>query len=109
MDLLGDRGRHELDATVTTEHGASSYGIPVVVLPDGEALSIASWMLLDYQIVEATREELQMLVRALSPYTIPYQAASMGRKGGASTSDAKRAAARANGRRGGRPKKQADG
>lgn len=32
-------------------------------------------------------------------------AAALGRRGGKSTSDAKRAAARANGRKGGRPKK----
>lgn len=36
-------------------------------------------------------------------------AAEMGRRGGSATSDAKTAAARANGRKGGRPRKRADG
>lgn len=67
-DVLGDRQRHEVDATVTTNHSASSYGIPVIVLPDGEALSIASWMLMSYQVEQATPQEFEMLSRALSPY-----------------------------------------
>jgi general stress protein YciG len=36
-------------------------------------------------------------------------AAAMGRKGGAATSQAKKDAARANGKKGGRPKKQVSG
>lgn len=71
VDVIGDHQRHEIDATVTTDHAASSYGIPVVVLPDGESLDVQSWMLLDYRVVDATPEEFDELRRALSPYTEP--------------------------------------
>jgi hypothetical protein len=67
---------------LTTEHAASSYGQPVFVDDNGNAynwLGIAS--------VSA--------------------APSMGHKGGSSTSEAKRQSSRENGKRGGRPKKQA--
>ncbi len=71
VDLLGDHERHEIAATVTMDHPASSYGIPVVVLPDGEALDVQSWMILNYAVVEASDSELEALTRALSPYTVP--------------------------------------
>lgn len=68
VDLLGDGERHNVSATVTTDHAASSYGIPVIVLDDGEALSPASWILLAYEVVEATGDELEELEAALRPY-----------------------------------------
>jgi len=74
VDLLGDHERHEVDATVTTDHPASSYGIPVVVLADGEALDALSWQTLLYRVERATPEELEDLRLALSPYVEPYLA-----------------------------------
>ena len=74
IDLLGDRERHEVAATVTTNHPASSYGIPVIVLADGEALDAQSWLILLYRVEEATPEELDDLRLALSPYAEPYLA-----------------------------------
>jgi len=74
VDLLGDRERHEVDATVTADHPASSYGIPVVVLADGEALDALSWQTLLYRVERATPEELEDLRLALSPYVEPYLA-----------------------------------
>ena len=71
VDLLGDRERHEVTATVTTDHPASSYGIPVVVLADGEALDVQSWLILLYLVERATPEELEALRLALSPYAEP--------------------------------------
>ena len=52
------------DAIITCEHSASSYGIPVVVLEDGNVVDKMSWMLLGYEVVEATVEELKALRRA---------------------------------------------
>lgn len=103
IDLLGDGERHEVAATVTTNHQASSYGQPVIVLDDGDALDITSWVMLNYQIIEATPDELEQLKRVLiiDPRLI---AAAMGRVGGQSTSEAKKRASRANGKLGGRPK-----
>lgn len=102
VDLLGDRERRTIEATVTTDHPASSYGIPVVVLPDGESLDVASWMLLNYQVEQATPEDVDALRRALSPYTQPAIAAAALR---AIPSDKRSAASRENGKRGGRPRK----
>jgi len=68
IDLLGDRERHEVAAIVTTDHPASSYGIPVIVLSDGEALDVQSWLILLYEVEEATPEELDNLRLALNPY-----------------------------------------
>lgn len=104
-DILDDGERHQINATITTDHAASSYGQPVIVLEsDGEALDITSWILLNYQIVEATPEEMELLKRVLilDPH---ITAAYMGHKGGSSTSARKNAAARLNGQKGGRPKK----
>lgn len=105
VDLLGDQQRHQIEAEVTTDHPASSYGIPVVVLPDGESLSIESWILLNYQVEETTAGELDALRRALAPYTQPAvnPAVLMGRKGGSAKSSRKAASSAANGRKGGRP------
>ncbi len=62
--LDDDRLEHEL--TVTTDHPASSYGIPVVVMEEtGEALDAFS--LLWWRIVEATDEERQLLAETGLP------------------------------------------
>lgn len=88
-----------------TDHPSSSYGRPVIVLADGSALDLSAWLLLDYRVERATHEELDLLQR--SPlFGQGVSVTDIGRKGGQSTSDAKTAAARANGKRGGRSRKQ---
>ena len=67
-DLLGDKKRHRIKATVTTSHPASHYGIPVIVLDDGNALDLQSWMLLNYQIVRASKKEQEMLKRVFENF-----------------------------------------
>jgi hypothetical protein len=55
--------RHEVAATITTNHATSSYGQPVIVLPDGGAVDLTTWILLNYQVVEATADEQEQLQR----------------------------------------------
>lgn len=63
VDLLGDGERHAVEATITTDHPASSYGQPVIVMEDGGAVDLASWVTLDYQVIEATPEERAQLAK----------------------------------------------
>lgn len=61
--LSGDGKRKEIKARITTNHSASSYGQPVIVLEDGEALDLISWVFCSYQIVSATKKERELLAR----------------------------------------------
>lgn len=104
MDILGDQQRHIVTATITSNHPDSSYGQPIIVLDtDNKALDITSWVLLNYQIVEATPEEMELLKRVLI-VDPQFTAAALGRKGGSATSAAKKKSSAANGKKGGRPK-----
>lgn len=60
---LGEEKRHRIKAKVTTENSASSYGQPVIVLEDGGALDLMSWVGLGYQVVKATKKEMLELAR----------------------------------------------
>lgn len=60
---LGEEKRHRIKAMVTTEHSASSYGQPVIVLEDGEALNLLSWVGLGYRVVRATKKEREGLMK----------------------------------------------
>ena len=61
-ELMSDK-RKKIRAKITTDHPASSYGIPVVVLADGSALDYGSAAILDYQVEKATPRELELLER----------------------------------------------
>jgi len=54
-DLMGDGKWQRIRATITTDHPASSYGQPVIVLADGNGLSWESMMLLQYRVVGQQR------------------------------------------------------
>jgi len=56
-----DAKRKRIKATITTEHPASIYGEPVIVLDDGRALSIVSWTAMDYQVEKLTVIEKEAL------------------------------------------------
>jgi len=56
-----DHKRKHVRITFTTEQSASSYGQPVMVLPDGEALDLMSWVGCGYRVVRATQKERAML------------------------------------------------
>lgn len=58
-DLTGRA--HTITARITTDHPASHYGIPVVVLPDGEALDYASAAMLSYEVIKASPKEMELL------------------------------------------------
>lgn len=59
-ELMSDK-RKKIRAKITTDHPASSYNLPVIVLPDGGALDFGSAILLDYQVEKATQKELELL------------------------------------------------
>ena len=61
--LFGEKGRHRIKAEITTEHSASSYDQPVIVLEDGGALDLMSWVGLDYKVVRASKKEKAELAR----------------------------------------------
>lgn len=64
-DILGDGKSHKIKATITTDHPSSSYGMPVVVLPDGQSLDATSWVLLGYRVVSCGKTESRLMVRWL--------------------------------------------
>ena len=55
---------YETEAELTTEHAASSYSRPVLVLDNGEALGTTDAALADYRIMQATAEERAALEAA---------------------------------------------
>lgn len=59
--LSGERKR--IRARITTKHPAVHYGLPVIVLPDGDALDYGSAILLDYRVEKATPKELALLMQ----------------------------------------------
>jgi excisionase family DNA binding protein len=65
-DILGDSKQHIINAEITTDHPASSYNQPVIVMDDGGALDANSWILLNYQVVKATPAEMGMLKKWIS-------------------------------------------
>ena len=118
---LMDTERSTIKATITTDHPASSYGMPVIVLEDGGVLDYTSAILLDYRvekISEAERPLLEQWQRNMPPIDSPaawnigmddigarrVAARILGRAGGSVKSERKAAAARENGKKGGRPK-----
>lgn len=65
-NVRGDGKRHRVKAKVTTDHPASHYGQPVIVLEDGGALDLTSWLFCQYRIVRATKGEREQVQRLLS-------------------------------------------
>ena len=48
-------------AKITTNHSASSYGQPIIVLSTGEALDLMSWVCCGYQVISASAQEKEQL------------------------------------------------
>ena len=53
--------RKTVKASITTEHSTSSYGQPVIVLEDGGAIDLMSWIGCGYRVVRATLKEKEKL------------------------------------------------
>lgn len=109
-DIFAGGKSRKIKGELTTEHCASSYGLPVIVLPDGGVISAESWVMLGYQVVSLSQKEAPMMERWLknlyAVMGVSTAGAELGRKGGSVKSDRKSAASRENGKKGGRPKKQ---
>lgn len=107
-DILGDGKPHRINATITTEHSSSSYGIPALLLDDGNPLDASSWALMGYRVISISRAELPLMERWLgnlySMLGMASGAAALGRKGGSVRSEAKTKAVRENAKKGGWPK-----
>jgi hypothetical protein len=61
--IFGEKKRHRIKAEITTEHSASSYDQPVIVLEDGGALGLMSWVSLDYRVIRASKKEMAALAK----------------------------------------------
>ena len=98
----------KIKAELKTEHSASSYGLPVIALPDGGVLSAESWVMLGYRVLSITQKEAPMMERWLknlyAMMGISVSASVLGSRGGSSKSNRKSASSRENGKKGGRPK-----
>lgn len=62
-DIFDDNRICKIKAEITTDHPVSSYGLPVIVLPDGYTIDAQSWILLNYQIVSLDQDELPVMQR----------------------------------------------
>jgi hypothetical protein len=62
-DLFDEkRLQHRIKATVTTNHPASHYGQPVVVVENGAALDSFSWITHRYRVLKASKKEISALL-----------------------------------------------
>lgn len=61
--LSGSRERVQVKARITRNHSTSSYGQPVVVLEDGNAISYSDWIFSDYRVKSASNREWLALDR----------------------------------------------
>lgn len=108
-DVFDGGKTRKINAEITTEHCASSYGLPVVLLPDGNLLDAGSWVLLGYKVVSVSPSESPLVERWIknlyAQVGLSVAASALGKLGGSAISAAKAKSSRANGKLGGRPKK----
>ena len=67
-DIFSEGGeRIFIEAEISMEHSASSYGLPVIMLEDGGALDLMSWVAMDYKIEDGAEDELEAVQHILNP------------------------------------------
>jgi hypothetical protein len=97
-DIFDGGKLKKIAASITTEHPASSYGMPVIVLSDGHALDGQSWVLLNYRVISCSKTDAPMLEKWIqnvyAMMGVQNAAAAMGRKGGKASTKAKSEAAK---------------
>lgn len=72
VDPFGESpARKRVTVRLSTTHSTSSYGQPVMVLPDGGALDLMSWVGCGYRIERATAKEREAVARILG--TLAFQ------------------------------------
>ena len=93
-DIFDGGKRKKITATITTEHPASSYGQPVVLLADGNILDCQSWELKGYRLVSCTKAEAPIMAKwTLNLYAMSARS-EFGRRGGKAGGKAKSQAAK---------------
>jgi len=61
-DLFDNKRKtHRIKATITTDHPASSYTQPIIVLENGGTLDFFSWTARRYRVAKATKKEFAAL------------------------------------------------
>lgn len=96
VDILGDGERHTIEARITTDHPLSSYGQPVILLDDGNPLDMTSWILLGYQVTQATDREVELLRKFIFLIALAVDDSSAAAQLGSIKSERKAASSRAN-------------
>ena len=93
-DIFSGGKRKKITATITTEHPASHYGHPVIVLDNGQDLDAQSWALMGYRLISCTKREAPLMAKwTLTMYAM-LGASAMGKKGGQASTPAKSQAAK---------------
>lgn len=60
-DIFEGGKKHRINANVSYESSQCHYGQPVIILPDGGAIDLISWVSLGYEVVRANKSEKLVL------------------------------------------------
>ena len=93
-DIFNNGKAKQIRATITTEHPASHYGQPVVILQDGNLLDCQSWELMGYCLVSCTKDEAPIMAKWILNLYAMTARSEFGRRGGKASTEAKSAAAK---------------
>lgn len=104
-DIFNSCETRKIKAKLITKHCASSYGQPVILLPDGEVLSGESWVMQGYKVVSLKHKEAPMMERWFKNMYAMLNISASATALGSIKSERKAASSRENGKKGGRPKK----